>query len=104
MMTVTRSYINETISKFIKDNEESDLVIQLKKANESNDREGFTQLLMEIRQAMVIEHLITRNEQRILSHIESIKEIKEELREQRNALKNSMNYHKIKRGDNETSN
>jgi hypothetical protein len=89
--------INEQIANFISDNEGSDVVRQLRQANDNGDREAFVQLLEHIKGAIAAEYEIKRNKARIQSHINSIKDLSREIRIGKNSVKNEKGFHKIKR-------
>jgi hypothetical protein len=82
--------INESIEKFVRENEDCNLVKQLYKANEQKDRVAFAQLLKEIRAAIRLQNEIAYYEQRI-------EEIKIEKKERQHLLGNALNWHKIRR-------
>jgi hypothetical protein len=92
-----RNLINESISKFIKENENSGVVIQLKRANEKGDKEAFVLLIEKIRGVMRIQEEIDYHEEMIDHYKEMIKEHKLDIAGKKNELKNEMYYHKIKR-------
>jgi len=92
-----RNLINESVSRFIKENEESGVVKQLRRANEKRDREAFNILVEKIRDAIRIQNEIDDHEDTIEHYKEMIKKHGLEVAELKNELKNELYYHKIKR-------
>jgi hypothetical protein len=89
---------NKRVVNFIKDNEDSNVIIQLKQANEKRDREAFVQLIAEIREIIRLQDMIEGLQYDIEYRKQEIKDTKRLVAEIENKVKNGLNYHKIKRG------